>query len=203
MMNNLFNITKLIARAQIISFGHYILANGIHSPYFIDFTLLSNKPNYLDLLIRYVSEYLEDKNIIDEIDKIVGILDKGVIIAIPLAVRKKLPFALFSLKAKDITVGSLDVNEKILLVDDMLSTGKTVCKVMDILRKKYGSSIREVFIVLDREEGGFERLKSRGVKVHRLIKIRDIAEMLLDYGAISEEEYEMISNHLKEVKSMK
>jgi orotate phosphoribosyltransferase len=193
-------LAKLIARTQIISFGHYILSNGLHTPYYIDFTLLSNKPGYLDTLTSQVYEYLQEKGIIRSIDKIVGILDKGVIVAIPLSLRIKYPFALFSLKNKDLSVGTIDVNDKILLVDDMLSTGQTMCKVIDIIKNKYKNEVKKVFVVLDREEGGANRLKKRGISVYRLIRISELAEVLLTYGVISDEEYEIISNHLKEAR---
>ena len=198
-MDNLLSIAKLIARTRIISFGHYILSNGIHTPYYLDFTLLSNKPNYLNMLIEQVSLYLDNKKIFDRIDKIVGILDKGVIIAVPLAMKKMKPFALFSLKTGDISVGTVDVNEEILLVDDMLSTGKTICKVIEGLEKKYGSKVRNVFILLDREEGGTVKLRERGINIYRLIEISKIAKTLSSYGLISDEEYEIILNHIKEV----
>jgi len=199
-MRDIETIAKMIARTQIITFGHYVLSNGLHTPYYIDFTLLSNKPKYLETLVSLVYDYLRNKDIIGNIDKIVGILDKGVIVAIPLSLKIKYPFALFSLKNRDLSVGTVDVNEKILLVDDMLSTGRTMCRVIDIIKNKYKNEVKKIFVILDREEGGASRLKKRGISVYRLIKISELAEILLTYGLISDEEYEIIFSHLKEVK---
>ena len=200
-MVDLIKISKLIYRTQIISFGHYILSSGLHSPYYLDFTMLSNKPSYLKTLIRESIAYLDKLDVLDDTDKIVGILDKGVVIAIPLALETGKPFALYSLTKGDFSVGGIDVNDRILLVDDMLSTGKTLCRVLDDIKEDYGVDVKNVFVVLDREEGGFERLTKREVKVHRLVKISELAKILKDYGIISDEEYDVIEAHLNEVRS--
>ena len=196
---NLIKISKLIYRTQIISFGHYILSNGIHSPYYLDFTLLSNKPGYLKTLIDESLYYLKNEGILDKINRIVGILDKGVVIAVPLALSIEKPFALYSLKNRRTPVGHIDVNDEILLVDDMLSTGRTICSVIDDIREKYNVDVKNVYVVLDREEGGYYRLRKRGVEVYRLVKISELAETLREYGIISDEEYEVIMAHLNEV----
>jgi len=200
-MVDLIKISKLIYRTQIISFGHYILSSGLHSPYYLDFTMLSNKPSYLRTLIEESISYLNKFNVLNDIDKIVGILDKGVVIAIPLALETEKPFALYSLTKSDFSVGGIDVNDRILLVDDMLSTGKTLCNVLDNIKEGYGVDITNIFVVLDREEGGFKRLINRGAKVYRLVKISELAKILKDYGIISDEEYDIIETHLNEVKS--
>jgi len=200
-MFNLNLISKLIIRTGIISFGHYILSNGIHSPYYLDFTLLANKPRYLDKLIDQCIEYLKDKGLLNKKDKYTGILDKGVVIAIPLAVKTRKSFSLFSIKLKRLSVGTLDVNENILLIDDMLSTGRTIDRVINYIRETYKVNIKDVFVVLDREEGGYEMLREKGVNVYRLVTIRKIAKILREYDGISDEEYEIIENHVKEIRS--
>jgi len=163
--------------------------------------MLSNKPSYLKTLIKESIAYLDKLDILDGTNKIVGILDKGVVIAIPLALETGKPFALYSLTKGSLSVGDIDVNDRILLVDDMLSTGKTFCRVLDNIKEDYGVDVRDVFVVLDREEGGFKRLTKRGVKVYRLVKISELAKILKDYGIISDEEYDIIKAHLNEVRS--
>jgi len=200
-MFNLNLISKLIIRTGIISFGHYILSNGIHSPYYLDFTLLANKPKYLDKLIDRCIEYLKDKDLLNKKDKYTGILDKGVVIAIPLAVKTRKSFSLFSIKLKRLSVGTLDVNENILLIDDMLSTGRTIDRVINYIREIYKVNVKDVFVVLDREEGGYEMLRRKGINVYRLVTIRRIAKILKEYDGISDEEYEIIENHVKEIRS--
>ena len=50
----------------------------------------------------------------------------------------------------------------------------------------------DALVLIDREEGGEERLKEIGVKLHAFIKIRDVAELLYKMEAITREQYEEI-----------
>ncbi len=195
-----YTLVKLVSKGKILNFGRYILKNGIKSPYFLDFTLLSSRIDLLETLIELVDKYFKKYMELEDADKYIGILNKGAVVTIPLAIKKKKPFALVSPEKGDIEVGTLETNEDIVLLDDMLSTGRTTLRIVDSLKKRYGVEIGKVFVVLDREEGGYKLLNREGVKVYRLAKISDVIKALYEFGMINEEEYNLVVDHLNKFK---
>lgn len=194
--NEKYLLTKIITKGKILNFGRYILSNGIESPYFLDFTLLSSRIDLLKTLVDLIDKQFSRHIELEDSDKLVGILDKGAAITVPLAIKKMKPFALFSPDKDVLSVGLIDSNDDVVLVDDMLSTGKTVKKVIDVLDEEYYVKVNKVYVALDREEGGYHLLRKNGVKVFRLAKISDIAKTLYELGMITEEEYNIILDHI-------
>jgi orotate phosphoribosyltransferase len=92
--------------------------------------------------------------------------------------------------------GVLVTGERVLLVDDLLTTGLTLKTAADSVRAE-GGIVTEAVVFLDREEGGKQMVEADGVKLHSLLKISEIARMLFEIGAIDEESLKTI---LKQVK---
>ena len=71
--------------------------------------------------------------------------------------------------------GELNRGERVLFVEDVVTTGGTVRAAIERLRE-HGARIEDVVAVVDREEGGTETLGSIGVKLHALLQARDLLE---------------------------
>ncbi len=190
-------ITKLIIKGKILRFGRFKLSNGLESPYYLDFTLLSSRIDLLKTLIDLVDKSIKRRLGPIKIDRYIGILEKGAVITIPLALKNEVPFTLVSSQDGKIRIGTLNMGEDILLIDDMISTGNTIIRVIKNLREEYGVEVNHVFIVLDREEGGMERLKEHGIKVERLVGIKEILEALHKLDVINQEEYGVVMEYLE------
>ncbi len=192
-------ITKLIIKGRILQFGRFKLSNGLETPYYLDFTLLSSRIDLLKTLIDLVEKAIKRRLGLEKVGKYVGILEKGAVITIPLAFKNDVPFALVSAEDGRVKIGTLNTTDEILLIDDMISTGNTLVNVIKRLREEYGVEVRNVFVVLDREEGGMKRLKEMGLNVERLVGIREIIETLYKLDVVSQEEYGVVIEHLEKV----
>jgi uridine monophosphate synthetase len=60
-----------------------------------------------------------------------------------------------------------------------------------------GGVVNDAVVLLDREEGGKEKLEKNGIKVHALLKVSEIATMLFEIGAIDEEQLKTILRQIK------
>jgi len=92
--------------------------------------------------------------------------------------------------------GILVSGDRVLLVDDLITTGLNLKKAAEAVRAE-GGVVKEVVALLDREEGGKEKLAKSGIKIHTLLKISEVANTLYEIGAIDEESLKTI---LKQVK---
>jgi orotate phosphoribosyltransferase len=92
--------------------------------------------------------------------------------------------------------GILVSGDRVLLVDDLVTTGLNLKKAADAIMAE-GGVVKEAVAFLDREEGGKEKLSKSGIKIHTLLKISEVAKTLYEIGAIDEESLKTI---LKQVK---
>jgi orotate phosphoribosyltransferase len=92
--------------------------------------------------------------------------------------------------------GILVSGERVLLIDDLITTGLNLKKAAEAIRAE-GGVVTEVVALLDREEGGKAKLEKIGLKVHTLLQIREVANTLYELGAIDEENFKTILAQIK------
>lgn len=68
--------------------------------------------------------------------------------------------------------GPLKPGAKLVVVEDVVTTGGSTIKTLDALRKE-GYSILKVVALVDRKEGGAERIVSTGVPFESLFSLKD------------------------------
>ena len=95
--------------------------------------------------------------------------------------------------------GILVSGDKVLLIDDLITTGLNLKKAAEAIKAE-GGIVTEIVALLDREEGGKKKLEKTGMKVHTLLQIREVANTLYEIGAIDEESLKTI---LKQIKNNK
>ena len=134
-------------------------------------------------------------------DRVAGVPLAGIPFASQIAYNLKKPF-LYVRKSvrrhgrQRRVEGILVSGDRVLLVDDLITTGLNLKKAADAIRAE-GGVVTEVVALLDREEGGKEKLEKRGVKIHTLLKIREVANTLYEIGAIDEENLKTILKQIK------
>jgi Orotate phosphoribosyltransferase len=100
--------------------------------------------------------------------------------------------------------GVIEDNDRVLIVDDVITTGETKLETVEILEeesRRMGISIDilGVAVLIDREEGGFEELSKRGLRLYRVIGVREIIDILSTEGLIGRDTAEKIYRYLEGV----
>lgn len=67
----------------------------------------------------------------------------------------------------------LSKNSHVLMVEDVITTGGSVMQAIERLREA-GMVVDTVLAIVDREQGGKERLESEGVRLHSLFTLKDL-----------------------------
>ncbi len=125
----------------------------------------------------------------------------GIIFASQIAYNLKKPFLYMrkgiKMQGRERRVeGVLTSGDRVLLIDDLITTGLTLKEAAEAVRAE-GGVVTDAMVFLDREEGGKQLLEKNGIKLHALLKITEIANTLYDSGAIDNENLKTI---LKQVK---
>jgi orotate phosphoribosyltransferase len=194
-------MANILFKLDAVQFGVYKLSTGKASPYYIDLRVIPSFPDAFREIIDFYAEYITRQIDPKIFNRIAAIPVTGVVFASQVAYSLKKPFLYVrtgvKLQGRERRVeGVLISGDKVLLVDDLVTTGVTLNKAADAVRAE-GGIVTDAVAFLDREEGGKQLLEKNGVKLHALMKISEIARTLYEIGAIDEENLKTIQKQIK------
>ena len=170
-------IISVLQKTNALKFGDFTLASGVKSKYYIDLRVIPNYPAEFELLTDFASEYIK-KNI-PNIEGITAVPLAGIPFGVLIATKLKKPFYILRKEQKEhglqkMIEGELKKNQKILLVDDLITSGFSKVFAIDALRKE-GAEVKHLFVFIERTEEGLEKFEQEyAIKVHYLINAKDI-----------------------------
>ena len=102
----------------------------------------------------------------------------GVPIAVAVSLETDLPLIIIRKEAKEYgtkgqIVGDFIRNSRVLMVEDVATTGGSVLKAIELLRDE-GLVVEHVIVVVDREEGALLALLKAGVDLIPLVKASEL-----------------------------
>lgn len=163
----------MIIEAGAVKFGEFVLSSGKKSNVYIDLrTLISHPSVYIEIIN-------ESRRIIEDLkfDAIAGIPTGGLVWASFIAFDLKKPLIYVRKEekghgTKKIIEGNISKGSKVLLVDDVATTGSSLMSTAEILISE-GYLINDAFVIVDREEGARERLEQKNIRLRSLFKLND------------------------------
>jgi orotate phosphoribosyltransferase len=180
----------------MIKLGKFKLTSGIESPFYIDVRRLFSYP---ELARRVVSE-LVARLPLDAFDMLVGVESAGIPLAAYMACLTGKPLGYVRKEPKRHGTGNVVegdiVGRRVAVVDDVVTTGGSLIKAVENLIAAGTKPVLAV-VVIDREQGGRELLKSRGVELYSLLTATEVFTSLYRAGVISREVYEEILEYLR------
>jgi orotate phosphoribosyltransferase len=146
-------------------------------------------------------EFIKSEINAENFERIAGIPVAGIPFASVIAYNLKKPFIYIRkgvrLHGRQRRIeGIIKPGDRVLLVDDLITTGLSLKKAAKAVTSE-GGIIADAIVLLDREEGGRERLEKSGIRLHSLIRISEIAEKLHEIGAIDEAQLKTILRQIK------
>jgi len=192
----------LLIKNDAIKFGDYILASGKKSPYYIDLRLTISSPITMDWIANSLTRIVVNEINKDKIDKILGVPTAGVPFATMVSQKLGIPLIYYRQARKEHGVrkkieGTLSRNDRVLIVDDLITTGESVIEAAEVVRDQ-GGVVNELVVLLDREQGGGERLRLSRIEPHALFKISDAMDWLHKVGLIGDKIYETVKEYITE-----
>ena len=140
----------------------------------------------------------------EKIDKIASIALKGALIAPSIATLLNLPCIIIrksekNYGAKGRVVGAPVVkNDHVIFFDDVVSEGLSKVEGIKPL-KNLGACVKHLLVVVDREQGGKEKLEQNGYVVHSLAKISEIVRVLADSNKISDNQAHAVLDYIHKI----
>ncbi len=191
----------LLIKNNAIKFGDYILTSGKKSPYYIDLRQTISSPITMDWIANSLTRIIINEIGKDRIDKILGIPTAGVPFATVVSQKLGIPLIYYRQARKEHGVrkkieGILERNDRVLIIDDLVTTGESVIEAAEVVRDQ-GGVVNELAVLLDREQGGQERLRSSRIEPHILFKISHAMKWLNAIGLIEDRIYETVIAYIE------
>lgn len=184
-----------------INFGAFKLTSGKVSPYYVDLRIVPSFPDVFNKICGFYYHIITSSVGEENFDRIAGIPVTGIPFASVVASNLNKPFLYVR---KDVRLhgrerrveGILMPGDRVLLLDDLITTGKSLSAAARIVSSE-GGLVDAVVVLIDREENGEENLSEEGISLHYLLKMSEAARILYEIEAISEDQYKTILGQIK------
>jgi orotate phosphoribosyltransferase len=185
---------------ESIKIGDFILSSGKKSKYYLDLRILQSYPIYFRMGIFLLKQYIIRNIGLDAFDCICSIPTSGTVFGSAISYDLFKPHIYIRKNIKNygtqkIFEGDFVPNSKILLIDDVITTGNSLISSINLLKSK--SVINDVLVFVDREQGAGELMKANGIKTHKIISMSRIFETLYSNNLISDRDYFGLKNELE------
>lgn len=167
-------VLKILKASNAFLEGHFILTSGLHSPHYIEKFRVLEQPKYTEMLCKKIADLFRDENP----TVVIGPMTGGIILAYETG--KQLGTrAIFAERVDEtftmpLTAGKQEVGsmvipygpkkmalrrgfklspeDRVLVVEDIITTGGSVREVIEIVRS-FGSTIIGLSCLVDRSSG--------------------------------------------------
>ncbi len=194
-------LCQILSRIGALKFGAFKLASGKISSYYIDLRIVPSFPEAFRNICKMYSKLVSGDIGTRSFDRIAGVPIASIPFSSLVAYQLKKPFFYIRSEAKSHgrrrrVEGILEPRDRVLVIDDLITTGGSVKEVVAAIRAE-GGLVTNVAVLINREEGGTENLAEIGVKLHYLLKASESAKKLYEIGVISEDQLQAVLSQLK------
>ena len=193
--NFVSEIALFLLKSNSLKFGLYTLASGKQSPYYIDLRMLQSFPKYFRLTIIALRDLIS-REIGSDFDSLGSIPTSGLIFASALGYEMIKPLIYVRKESKmyggrKMIEGYLRPGEKVLLIDDVATTGTSLSNTIKVIREN-GAIVKDAVAIISRLEGAEEHLQKMGVRLIAIATINDLITALYDKGLLDRNTLEEI-----------
>jgi len=185
---------------NIIRFGDFTLASGKNSSYYVDLRLIPSYPHQFRKMIKNLQNLIVEKTGLDDFDCLASVPTGGLVVTSALAIEIVKPLIYVRSKPKEHGTtksieGKISAGMKVVMVDDVMTTGTSVLNGINQL-KEAGLLVSDLYVIINRLEGGDKTLSDIGVQTHQLTDILEITDVLFQEKLIDKEIFEKIKNQV-------
>ena len=181
-----------------IKFGSFTLASGTQSPIYIDLRRVISYPGLFRKVGQAYAEIVQGLSF-DHIASVpYAALPAGSVVAWQLGVSMIYPRKEVKQHGTGQAIeGSFEAGQTAVMIEDVITTGGSIVTAVEVLRQA-GIVVKDVVVLVDREQGGDSKMGEIGLALHSVLKIGEIVSVLKQKSLIDTETYKTVVQYIKE-----
>jgi len=193
---NLPQFAQALFNINAIRFGDFLLKSGKRSPVYLDLRSIVSHPQLLQNLAAVMAEKM-----LPEVKRVCGVPYAALPLATAVSLQTGLPLLIKRKEAKGYGTkktieGEFASGDEILLLEDVVTSGESLLETIAELEKE-GLKIARIITVVDREQGGMERLRKAGYRAEALVSMSSLLDLLHQEGKLEKVQYDAVMDYLQ------
>jgi len=193
-------LASILYQSSCLDFGEFTLTSGKKSPYYVDLRLLPSYPELFDRVATMAAELVRQAEM--DFDLVSAVPTGGLPFGTLLAHKLEAPLTYARKRGKSHGAerkveGKMEEGDRVLVVDDIITTGGSILEAVESIRANKGR-VEDVLVILDRTEGGGENLRQQGLELHKVGDIGPVVRELREAGKISRKMSDKVKKYLAE-----
>jgi orotate phosphoribosyltransferase len=142
-------VIEIFEKAGGLLTGHFLLTSGKHSEKYLEKFAVLQQPEYTELLCKEIADHFKKYNI----DVVVGAAIGGIILSYETARQLKVRGIFMEREEGKLKLRrgfTINEGEKVLIVEDIVTTGGSVQEIINELKQNYKCEIAGVGLLIDR-----------------------------------------------------
>lgn len=169
---------------QAVKFGKFQLKSGIQSPIYIDLRLTISYPQLLSQIAHCLWESCRGLSF----DRICGVPYTALPFASAISLSHGIPMLMRRKEqkkygTKKVIEGVFQAGESCLVIEDLITSGTSVLETILPLESA-GLRVKDVIVLLDREQGGKANLEEKGYHLHSILGLTEMLSLLEKHSRI-------------------
>lgn len=182
------DLIKELYKIEAIQIKNVHLKSGLLTPLYFDMRIVISHYEILGLLTHLMRERVSES----AFDLICGVPYGAIPLTTAIAIFGKYPMIMLRKEAKGygnkkLIEGVFKKGDSCALIEDVITTGSSIMESIEKLESE-GLTIKDIFVVIDREQDGIAHVQKYGYKVHALFTVSEVLQILFDENIISHEQ---------------
>lgn len=194
-----------------LTFGDFTIGRStVNSPVYVNPRLLISNPEALRRVARLIDREVQTgmgrkNHPIEPFDLVAGVPFGGLHLATAFALTTNTPMIYVrqpGASSSHVTnghgiEGRFTPGQRVLLVDDLITAGGSIIETGQILENA-GLVVKDVVVLIDREQGAAERLRHHGYSLLPIVTLRAMLTYYVNTNRISEDDFDRCMRYFEQ-----
>ena len=189
-----------------VKFGNFTVSEStVSSPVFVNPKVLISNPTALRVASKLMQQEIDlaqslRRPRVHAFNMVAGVPVGGLLLASAYSLETNIPMIYARTRpegtGKRGIEGHFTADDTALIIDDLITRGSSVLETAQLLEEN-GLRVKDVIVLVDREQGATERLRHKGYNLISILKLDVMLNLYMSRGLISEETYQTCAEYLR------